>query len=116
MLGGIQLGLVISIVEIWEARRHRCVDMRLLASQAQIISAGKLRVLVFIRIRLVIEQGKGSAPFFGRRLCVVGKARWNGNMRMVIIFEMVVVRVLRNFLVVVEPVIMMIRSTFMAVH
>lgn len=37
-------------------------------------------------------------------------------MRMVIIFEMVVVRVLRDFLVVVEPVIMMIRSTFMAVH
>ena len=35
-------------------------------------------------------------------------------MRMVIIFEMVVV--LRDFLVVVEPVIMMIRSTFMAVH
>ena len=39
-------------------------------------------------------------------------------MRMVIIFEVVVVRVvmLRDFLVVVEPVIMMIRSTFMAVH
>ena len=39
-------------------------------------------------------------------------------MRMVIIFEMVVVSVvvLRDFLVVVEPVIMMIRSTLMAVH
>ena len=39
-------------------------------------------------------------------------------MRMVIIFEMVVVSVvvLRDFLVVVESVIMMIRSTLMAVH
>ena len=79
MLGGIQLSLVISMmeilvilqacvvgvksrcvlmaVEIWEARRRWCVDMRLLASQAQVISAGKLTVLIFVRIRLVIEQG-----------------------------------------------------------
>ena len=79
MLGGIQLGLVIWMmeilailqacvvgvksrcvlmaVEIWEARRRWCVDMRLLASQAQVISAGKLTVLIFVRIRLIIEQG-----------------------------------------------------------